>query len=806
MNYLNETLWIGRLGQAGISLAWASALMFLLCYAFARKGEPLEQRQWLNWGRIAFAVHLFSNLLVFASLLHILYYHLFEYYYAYQHSSKNLSLKFILSALWEGQEGSFLLWALWNALLAGIFILFERAWEAVVMPVLGLMQVLLFTMLLGIWLGDWQIGSSPFVLLRNKLAIPLFEHADYLTKLPDGRGLNALLQNYWMVIHPPFLFLGFALSLFPFAIVIGSFLRGEYTAFAKVLLRWALWAAGFLGLGIMMGAAWAYESLTFGGYWAWDPVENASLVPWLLLVSALHLNVVYLKTHKYWRLCVLLYIFAFLSVLYSTYLTRSGILGNTSVHSFTDLGMNGLLLFFLGIFIISSLLIYYLNRSKLPKSQSEDYRGSRELYLFLGTVILILSAVLISLQTSLPVINKILHTQFAPPKDLEYSFNQHQIFAVWGIALLSSLALLASYGRQPNYAWYKKIIIISILSLCLAILAYLLAPVFYDKKGAVFAWAIIVAYVLSFFMLITNVFLLYTAMRRGGNLLKQGAFLAHIGFAILLIGILISSTGKKVLSWNVDTFSPLNMQDEEKPFENLTLIKGIPARMGDYQVCYQRDTLVENEGKVYYVISFQNQKDASKSFILRPDIIKNTKGMEGVSPNPDAKHRWNGDIFSYLTFLSEPDTVGENHSKFRGDLQIGDTLFLANSASKQALFGVKFIKLQRQAGTQNLQILWQSARGELQSREIVLAEGDFANMEFWGDLRGSKQEYYQVQVQALSQSEYQKKYQLTVNYSLRTPDFITLKVYEFPFIMLVWLGVIIMCLGFFLTAYARYKF
>lgn len=800
MDYLNETLWVGKLGHAGIVLAWVSAV-FIPVFYWQIHGQKSSQetRNWQIWARITFIIHLISNLLVFACLLHILYYHLFEYYYAYQHSSKNLSLKFILSSLWEGQEGSFLLWALWNTILAGIFILTEKHWESRVMPIIGLMQIFLYTMLLGIWIGEIHIGSNPFVLLRNQLDAPLFEQSDYLTKLADGRGLNALLQNYWMIIHPPILFLGFSLCLFPFATIIGALCSKEYITWTKVTLRWGLLATGVLGLGIMMGAAWAYESLTFGGYWAWDPVENASLVPWLLLLAAIHLNLLCIKNTKHLRLCILLYIFALLSVLYSTYLTRSGILGNTSVHSFTDLGMNNLLLIFLGVFTLGSLGIYFIRRSYLPK---QHQYGQVELYLFLGTLVLILSALLISLQTSLPVINKIFHSQFAPPKDIEYSFNQHQVFSIWGICLFSSLAILILYARQQKINnYYKKLALIGVISLGLSILIYCLSPVFYDKYGVVFAWAIIIAYVLSFFMLCTNVILLAIIfLYNKGKLLKQGGMIAHIGFAILIIGILISSTGKKVLSWNVDNFSPLNMQDEEKPFENLTLIKGIPVRMGNYQVSYIADSSADLEGKIYYLINFQHQLDSDLSFTLKPNIIRNTKGMEGVSPNPDAKHRWNGDIFSYLTFLSEPDSLGKNMVEYNGNISSGKTITIKAKSNSNSQIKIQLLK---DPNEQNIKLILIDSDGNSYNKTILLPENkQIGKADFWGRIRDNRREYYQIQLKKHTQ----EIYNIHVNYTEKQTDFITLKVYEFPFIMLVWIGVIIMSLGFFSSAYARYKY
>ncbi len=151
-------------------------------------------------------------------------------------------------------------------------------------------------MVVGITVFGIKIGSNPFVLLRNEVPGEIFSRPEYLNMIRDGNDLNPLLQNYWMVIHPPVLFLGFASTLIPFAFAIGGLWTKRFGDWVNDALPWALFSGGIFGLGIMMGAAWAYESLTFGGYWAWDPVENASLVPWLVLVSGIHTLLIYRHT------------------------------------------------------------------------------------------------------------------------------------------------------------------------------------------------------------------------------------------------------------------------------------------------------------------------------------------------------------------------------------------------------------------------------------------------------------------------------------------------------------------------------
>ena len=258
--------------------------------------------------------------------------------YAYKHASKELEYKYLLACIWEGQEGSFLLWTIWHSVL-GIFIITKsKEWEAPVMTVISFAQFFLLLMILGIYVFDVRIGNSPFTLTRNEIAAPIFSQPNYLSFIKDGMGLNILLRNYWMVIHPPVLFLGFASTIIPFAYAYAGIQTKRYGDWVKPLLPWALFSACVLGVGIMMGGKWAYESLSFGGYWAWDPVENASLVPWLILIAGLHTMVIYKATGHSLRASYLFSILTFVFILYSTFLTRTGILGDTSVHAFTEAG------------------------------------------------------------------------------------------------------------------------------------------------------------------------------------------------------------------------------------------------------------------------------------------------------------------------------------------------------------------------------------------------------------------------------------------------------------------------------------
>ena len=353
---------IGDLGHLFVILSFISALFAAFSYFIAAKTDDLEKkRAWTQNGRSIFFFHSFTVVGIVFCLFWIIYNHYFEYHYAWSHSSLHLPTHYMISCFWEGQEGSFLLWMFWHAVLGLVLLFTAKKWTGPVLGTIAAVQAFLSSMVLGVYIFGYKIGFSPFILIREmpeNIGLPWTEISDYLTRFPsfmDGTGLNPLLQNYWMTIHPPTLFLGFASTIVPFAFAIGALLRKDYKGWIKPALPWAFFSVSILGTGILMGGAWAYEALSFGGFWAWDPVENSSLVPWLTMVACAHLILVQKNRGGVLPSALFLSIISFLLVLYSTFLTRSGVLGDSSVHAFVDLGLSGQLLIYL-LFYLQHLL------------------------------------------------------------------------------------------------------------------------------------------------------------------------------------------------------------------------------------------------------------------------------------------------------------------------------------------------------------------------------------------------------------------------------------------------------------------
>src|SRR5690606_10649574 len=271
--------------------------------------------EWMRIGRAAWGVVSGAVLISSAILLYLILTHQFQYAYVYQYTSLDLPGNYLFSSFWAGQEGSFLLWILYTCVIGLLLIRWARSYEAPVMAVIAFCQFFLLAMIVGLKIGPLPIGSSPFALLIERFPdAPVFQQQpDFVPA--DGNGLNDLLQNYWMVIHPPTLFVGFASMIVPFAYAVAGLWTRRYTEWVRPALPWALFATVILGIGIALGGYWAYVTLSFGGYWAWDPVENSSLVPWLVGIAGVHTMIAQKKSRSNHRAALFLSIVAYMLVI-----------------------------------------------------------------------------------------------------------------------------------------------------------------------------------------------------------------------------------------------------------------------------------------------------------------------------------------------------------------------------------------------------------------------------------------------------------------------------------------------------------
>ena len=798
MQFEGEHLLPGQIGHFFVLLAFVASIISTIAFFTAgRKQDLVEKRSWLRFARAAFITQLISAAVIFSIIFYICSNHYFEYMYAYKHASKELEPKYLLACIWEGQEGSFLLWTIWHSIL-GIFIMLRsKEWEAPVMTVISLAQVFLMMMLLGLYVFDVRMGSSPFTLTRNEIAGPIFSQPNYLSFIKDGVGLNVLLRNYWMVIHPPVLFMGFASTIVPFAFAMAGLWKKQYGEWTKPALPWALFSAAVLGVGIMMGGMWAYESLTFGGYWAWDPVENASLVPWMILVSGIHTLLIYRHSGHSLRATYLFFILAFGFILYSTFLTRSGILGESSVHAFTDLGMNFQLLTFLLIFVLPSLAFFFARYNKIPSVQKEENTSSREFWMFIGALVFFLSAIVIIGKTSLPVFNKIFGTNIAPPEDAEFAYNSIQIYVAIIMAALTAVSQYLKYKDTSGKYFWKKILIPTIITLILSALFIVFGDIDYNKKGPVFQGSIWLAVVCSIYTIVANAGYIWLGLK--GNLKLSGGSISHVGFGMVLLGILISSSNKEILSNNIGGI-PAPLAEGEDPRENLTLVKDMTANMGRYSLTYEGDSAHPKKQQWYYKVRFKSN-DGKEEFVLLPNAFVNYKGNEGLMANPSAKHYWDHDVFTYITSIPNPENEKDTSSFKPFTRKTGDSLFYSRG----------FIIIQDVKQKDSIPEELFGADGTLYEVPLKIYSKTGSTYSVTSRLANAKGEWFAIPDTITSESlvlqlqkvNPDKTIEMGVKESSAVLKYVTLKAYRFPFIKLLWYGVWITAIGILISMVRR---
>ena len=834
-------LLIGNIGHLSVIIAFAAALVAAYAYFQASRGRVLGDTDagWLRIARGAFFVHGTAVMVVIGCLFNIIHAHRYEYYYAWSHSSNHLPVEYMISCFWEGQEGSFLLWIFWHVVLGLCIMRFNRKWEAPVMAIFSGVQLFLVSMILGVVLGGVKVGSSPFILLRDFLVdLPVFKmNPDFIPK--DGTGLNALLQNYWMVIHPPTLFLGFALTLVPFAFAIAGLWKRELTAWVKPALPWTLIGGGVLGVGVMMGAYWAYETLNFGGYWNWDPVENAVYIPWLVLVASLHGMVLWQKRRLGLRTSFALVIATFILILYATFLTRSGVLGNASVHSFTDLGLSGQLLIYLGAFTVLAVALLVSRWKEIPISEKELNGYNPELWVFVGATVLCLGAFQVLFTTSIPVYNALMgligiKTNVALPADQIAHYSKLQLWMGVMVALLSGVAQIMWWQRNDKTTVINSLTAPTLLALLGTALVVLLVR----YNGLSISPAYVVLTLAGLFGVLANFGTLFTLVRRGVRL--TGGAVAHLGIALMLLGILASAGYSNIISRNVSGLLYSREFTEDLNRDNVLLWRNESVPMQGYQLTYTGQYLevpsvpgyvdkqflfrtdddykavarapIAVAGKTYYKtgdtvdilpentyyrINYRNQK-SGEQFVLYPRAQVNEE-MGGLLASPAIKKFWGHDIYSHISSVLDPRKEKTWSETKEHVLAAGDTIFLNDYF---AVF--RAIEPAHETAGLNLQ------KGDLALQADVIVHGEkrqyHAHPVFVVRNRmvgRVSDEVEDLGVRLSLNAIDPVKGKFTFGVSTTQKDYVILKAMEKPFINLLWSGTLLMALGFALSLRQR---
>ncbi len=777
IQYVGEHLVAGNLGRIFIWISILSLVASALLYIFSIKNAEKKALYSKLAGNF-YWLHFITLLGAIGSLYYLIGNHYFEYSYVWQYSSRDMATKFLISCFWAGQEGSYMVWAFFQGII-GLFLLYSaREWKAWVMPVFTAGQFFLISMVLGLDLGSFSIGGSPFELLRNmpqNAEEELFKEANYLLYLIDGNGLNPLLENIWMVIHPPSLFLGYAVALVPASFAIASLWRKEYHSWLKPAIPWTIAAILTLGIGIILGGRWAYESLTFGGFWAWDPVENASLVPWLLLIATLHSMIIARKRFNTYATTYFFTILSWFFVLYATYLTRSGVLGDTSVHSFGANALAAQMLFFNGLFLILPLLLLLKRKKAFPKKDSDEIM-TREFWMLIGAIVVLLSAFQIIATTSIPVFNKIFGTGIAPPIDNINFYNTWQMPFAIVIALGIAISQYLWYGPNDVKKFLRRILIASGVSIVLTILIALGDNVT-GVSRVVLLFSILLASVVSVDFVIHYV-------KKTSNV--GGAF-THLGFTLFLLGVVLAFSNSQIISRNTSGF---DLGQESENQENLVLMKGIGQPMGKYMVTYTDATTKGRE--TFYKVEFVKMKDAGTGktdFILYPSLNRNTR--MGNVYNPDTKHFIDKDIYTYLSFAQQSTGAAdaEGFSKSgEQPMNLNDTVvinrsfvvledvktIMVNDDVNNASIAARFKIISMTGGVMDTEIKYEIVNGELKRTDGIIEPLNM-KLRFEGVATDSK---------AINVGIYE-----------RQQDYIVMKAIIFPFMAVLWFGIVVMFSG-----------
>ncbi len=487
--------------------------------------------------------------------------HRFEYAYVAEYSSRALSPALTFAAAWAGQEGSILLWAVLGALVA-LALLREPgslSRGATFFAVLGQFALLLLLMV-----------RSPF---RTFPFAP-----------PDGQGLNPLLQDPWMVVHPPVLFAGYAVMMAPFALAGAGLVSGAWREWNRSVWPWTLLAVCTLGAGIALGGIWAYKVLGWGGYWGWDPVENASLVPWLVAVALLHGLFIQKTTGALVRTNLLLAMLGWLTVMGGTYLTRSGVLQDFSVHSFADSGLNLPLVLILAasLALAVGLLAW---RWRRIESRPTRWTGlSRESALWLGLITVLLFAAMVVFGTTAPLLTAL----SGRPAGVQPSFYESMSVPLGAIAVVvMAVAPALRWSRQASLGWLVALLpgfVGAVLALAGALVGGVRAPSHLTLIST------------AGLALGINLWMTVRLFRRGWS--YGAGYLGHAGLAVMILGMVMSTALGRT--------------------RRLSLPVGEPRQALGYTLTYEGEKIDDRGGHVLAV----HVTAKGWSFEARPELLE----------------------------------------------------------------------------------------------------------------------------------------------------------------------------------------
>ncbi|HRN25417.1 MAG: cytochrome c biogenesis protein CcsA [Ignavibacteriaceae bacterium] len=795
------------IGSIFLSLALVFSIIAMVMYYLSFKGykNTLNIARYSYHGMAIFVIAA-STFLWYAILTHQ-----YQYKYIFSYSQNSLSTGLLFSSFWGGQEGSFMLWLLLTSIIGIILQSYSSKrgdLEPRVMAIFALATSFLLVMVSPwfknpfeyIWMTPIfidvkninaqflnlpfiqnfiftdQQSNTTFVQMSSQLHTLLAQAGVQVNQfIADGKGLNPQLLNYWMQIHPPMLFVGFSMATVPFAFAMAALMKNDYREWVNQSLPWVLAGTGILGLGIMMGGYWAYEMLGWGGYWAWDPVENSSLIPWLIGVASIHTMLVQKRSLKttsgigrYAKTNLILSILTYILVLYSTFLTRSGVLGDASVHSFVDPGqlVYLFLVVFIGTFILLGFGSIALRWKHLEdKTVYDETVLSRELSLFTAAIILVASAIIVLVGTSAPL--------FGHAVDTFFYDEMHLPIAII-IGLLNGLSLLIKWKSTNTKDLIKESMLYVIASVVLTVLIVVF--------GGVHKTMMIILTFSAVFAIVVNGEIAFKIIK--GNLKNLGGYIAHIGISLFILGIVGSAA--------------------YSDHKNVELVKDKPTTAFGYEMTFTGYTPIENNTKYAFNI---NMKKGDKTYTVSP-VMYISEYNNSLMREPAILNLFSKDI--YLAPLGFDE--GTNQSTGGGEivqLEKGKVTEYKNSkisfdkfdissetmadmqAGKDFQMGAN-LTIETNGKKEEFELFRKSVSGEVQFTDYI---SENAGLKI--KLTNLTAEMIEVSIASLNENQQhvveQKQEVLSVTASIK------------PYISLVWIGIIVMVLGFFVAVARRLK-
>ena len=803
---IGEHLWLGNIGKFLLLLSFFMALFSGIVYSVSTQLKQTDDiSRFKKAGKLSFLFHAGTLFIACAILGYLIFNHYFEYAYVWKYSSVQMPLRYTIACFWAGQEGSFMLWGFWQALLGVIVLYSVRNNEPRVIAIIAFAQAILLTAVMGVDFGFYKLGTSPFTLLRDlpeSMGNAFFKNPNYLSSIRDGIGLNPLLENFWMISHPPVLFLGYASVLIPFSFALASLWKGDYVNWLRNGIHWSLWSMFTLSFGIIIGGAWAYKSLTFGGFWAWDPVENASLVPLILLIAGLHFLVIAQKRNHTFGLAYSFIIFSYVMVWYASFLTRSGILGQTSVHAFGDDGMTLHLGLITGLFLLAGLLLYVLRYMKFPTKEGSEIVFDKDFFMLIGSLVLALSAFQITMTTSIPIWNKLFGLHVAPPVDPVKFYNSWQIpYTIIVLFLVSGL----------QYINYRKHNVKSILNQIL--IAFLLSTVATILMALYTDYTQLLILFLFFAVILSVSISLISIINYKGRSTSLGSLVSHVGFAVFILGVLLAFSNSRVIT-NVNK-GALITKTPHRQDGSVVLYRDNAVKLNEYFVVYS-NRLVKGTETLYQIDFYRDAKITDKLFTLFPTIKQNEK--MGAVFNPSTRNFIEKDVYSFISHAELLSADNKADSK--------DKPLLKNEISAEAINLNDFNLVSRQniALRQQLKIglylisldsLWIKVKDKVYKDVDILAKLNVINSSL--SSRKVVISFLKRGEQYINQDAVINSWGLALRFEMTSDkpnninlgvyehkaDFIVLKAIIFPWMNVLWFGALLMLAGFILSLYKR---